>query len=164
MNKLKHKKSQAWGIDLMIAFAIFTFAIIMFYFYALNEPREAKENIDSLFYDGNIIADSILSEGNPKDWNSENVITIGILTDGKIDDEKLEEFYELSSDYDRTKILFNTKYDYYFFLGEPMILDAGNIEGIGKAPEEYDNLVKITRFTVYDNEPVTAYLYIYEES
>ena len=53
---------------------------------------EAEENIDALFYEGKIIASSILSEGYPVDWNSENVVTAGILTDNKINETKVERF------------------------------------------------------------------------
>lgn len=166
MNKMtKNKKAQAWGIDLMIAMAIFVFGILMFFFYTANQPGETKEIYESLFYDGSIVADSILSEGHPKNWQQDSVVTIGILNDNKINETKLERFYELSvADYSKTKILFNTKYNYYVFLSEPMTIDSEEIEGIGLNPEaqETDNLVKITRFTVYKNKPVTMTIYIFE--
>lgn len=159
----KNKHAQAWGIDLMIASVIFTVAIVFFYFYTLNQPGEAQETIDALYYDGKIIADSILSEGYPKDWNLTNVVTTGILTNNKINETKLERFYNLSnSTYAKTKTLFNTKYNYYFFLNENMIIDGTTIQGIGKEPLNDKNLIKITRFTVYKDKPMTAYLYVWD--
>lgn len=158
-----NKHAQAWGIDLMIASVIFTVAIVFFYFYALNEPNEAQETIDALYYDGKIITDSILSEGYPKNWNSTNVVTIGILSQNKINETKLERFYNRSDlTYAKTKTLFNTKYNYYFFLNEDMIIDGTTIQGIGKEPLNDKNLIKITRFTVYKEKPMTAYLYVWE--
>lgn len=162
-NLSKSKRSQAWGVDLMIALVIFTIGIAFFYVYALNEPSEAEENIESLFYDGKIITDSILAEGHPENWDLNNVITIGILTNNKINETKLESFYTLSkNDYAKTKSLFNTKYNYYFFLSENMTLSFGEVNGIGIEPSNHKNLVKITRFTTYKDKPMAAYLYVWE--
>jgi len=157
------KKGQAWGLDLTIAVIIFTVGLVFFYVYTLNQPGEAKETIDALFYEGGIIASSILSEGHPADWTPSNVVTIGILTDNKIDNTKLGGFYTLNAiNYEKTKNLFNTRYDYYFFLEENMTTIAPNVKGIGKKPSNAKNLVKITRFTVYRDKPITAYLYVWD--
>jgi hypothetical protein len=159
---INNKKSQAWGLDLMIASVIFSIAIVIFFFYALNNPEEGELNIDSLYYDGKIIGDSILSEGYPKDWNISNVVTIGILSDKKINETKLEMFFNLSdTQYLLTKSLFNTQYNYYFFLSENMTLSFGEVEGIGSRPLISQNLIKISRFVIYKNKPVTAYIYIW---
>ena len=156
------RKGQAWGLDLTIAAVIFTVGLVFFYFYALNQPNEAKETVDALFYDGEVLASSILSEGYPLDWNMNNVVTIGILTEGKINNSKLQKFYNLNaSDYEKTKNLFNTRYDYYFFLEKNMSTIAADVEGIGKKPGDAENLVRITRFTIYQDRPITAYLYIW---
>ena len=166
---LKRKKSQAWGADLMVAFVIFSIGIFVFFLYSINAPTEAEENIDALFYEGKIIASSILSEGYPADWNSENVVTAGILTDNKINETKVERFYNLAqADYAKTKRIFNTKYDYYFFLDRNMVISSGEIEGIGKPGTVKENinalnLVKVTKLTIYENKPTSAYLYIWEE-
>lgn len=157
------KKSQAWGLDLIIASVIFTIAIVFFYLYTLNEPSEAQEAIESLFYDGRIIADSVLSEGYPKNWDLSNVVTTGILTNNKINETKLKNFNDLSStNYTKTKQLFSTKYNYYFFLNETIVINGAEVLGIGKEPVNQKNLVKITRFTIYQGKPMTAYLYIWE--
>jgi hypothetical protein len=146
----------------MLASTIFIFGIVMFYLYALNDPEEGKENLEGLFYDGKIIAESLLSEGYPKDWNSADVVTTGILSDNKINETKLERFYNLAnSDYAKTRNRFNTQFDYYFFLSENMTINSVEVEGIGSNPPNPQNLVKITRFTVYKNRPVTAYIYVW---
>ncbi len=157
-----NKHAQAWGIDLMIGVVIFTVAIVFFYFYALNNPAEAEEKLSALYYDGKIVSDSILSEGYPKSWTASDVVIPGILTNNKINETKLENFDNL--DYERTKRLFNTRYNYYFFLNETMIIGSppSPVQGIGMNPSSYKNLVKITRFTIYQDKPMTAYLYIWE--
>ena len=161
-------KAQSWGIDLSIAIIIFTAGIIAFFLYVLNNPNQDIEILEELSNDGNIIMESLLSEGYPLEWNSENVIKIGLFQDNKIQDSKVQEFYDLCNlDYQKTKEILNTRFDYYFFLNTPLTIDAGNIEGIGKpgitsTTITSENLIKITRITNYQNKPVIAYLYIWE--
>ncbi len=113
----KLKKAQAWGFDLMIATIIFTAAILIFYLYTLNIPTETQEIIDSLTLDGNIITSIVLSDGFPSNWNSTNVLAPGILTNNQINQTKLEKFHALTlTDYQKTKSIFNTKYDYLLTL------------------------------------------------
>lgn len=165
------KKGQVWGMDLIIAVSIFSFALTGFYFYALNEQGSSEETIESLLYYAREISNILLSEGYPEDWNSTNVIEMGILTDKKINKTKLEKFYNLTqteSGYAKTKSLFNTAHDYYFFLEEDLIFGAVTVEGIGKPGITKDtisasNLVKINRIVVYKNKIMTAELYVWDE-
>ena len=159
---LVQKRSQAWGIDLVVAFIIFFIGLFVFYLYSLNYSS-GEDKLESLFYDGNLIANSILSEGSPLDWNSGNVIVFGILTGEKINETKLERLYSLSiNNYSFTKSKFNTQYNYYFFLSENMTIQSQNIDGIGNKPVTYDNLIKINRFTIYRNKPITMSIYIWD--
>ena len=161
--KQKSKKGQAWGMDLMIAFIIFSVGLVSFYFYTLNSGEDSEEIINQMFYDGNIIANDILSEGYPINWETDNVVKIGIISNNKINETKLNNFYLLSnSDYAKTKSVFNTKFNYYFFISENIILGGNTVEGIGKKPENSENLIKITRLTLYKEKPVTFTLYIWE--
>jgi len=153
----------------MVALIIFSIGIVLFYVYSLNAPGEAQESMERLFYDGKIIANTLLSEGYPLDWNTylDSVQKTGILTDGKIDEDKLEKFYGLTQDnegYKKTKRLFDTTYEYYFLLDTNMIIDRESVEGIGRSDyENAKNLVKVTRYTVYQNKPMAIYVYAWEE-
>jgi hypothetical protein len=161
--KKRGRKAQAWGIDLAVALMIFTFGIIIFFVYAVNKSNDAGETLDTMIYEGNVIADSILSEGNPKNWDFSNVVALGILSDNKINETKLENFYYLSvSDYSKTKQIFNTNFNYYFYLSKNMTINGSEVEGIGKEPSDEKDLVKITRFTIYEDTPSTANIYIWE--
>ena len=167
--KRENRREQAWGMDLIIAIILFSIGIMYFYFYSVNYSSESKESLDSLYYDGEIILKSIFSNGYPENWNSENAVTIGILSNGRVDKTKLENFYNLAqNDYKKTKQLFNTRFDYLLFLSEPMIINSVEVSGIGKlgaTPENIQskNLIKMTRFVIYEEKPRTAYLYIWEE-
>lgn len=153
------KKAQAWGFDLMVAAIIFMFGVFAFYLYSINQG-DSEETIASLSSDGSLTANSLLSAGFPEDWSLTNVAKIGILTGNKINETKLEMFYALSSeDYSKSKSLLNTKYNYYFFLDENMTIGGNSVGGIGLKPTSSQNLIKTTRFTIYKEKPVTAYLY-----
>ena len=171
---MKSKTAQGWGMDLIIAVSIFAVGLVAFYIYSLNSPGEAKENLEALSYDGRILANTILSEGSPTGWDKTSVAKIGILTNSKINETKLQYFYELtntSAGYNNTKQKFGINYDYYFYLNESMNINGiGEVDGIGKplvtrnsGYEDAKNLVKVTRYTVYKNKPMTAYFYIWEE-
>ena len=164
MINIKHIRAQAWGFDLMIASILFLGGIIVFYIYSLNYPEEGRETLERLSYDGWIIADNLLSEGFPINWNETNVVRIGILTNERVNETKLERLYNLANtDYQKTKALFNTKYHYYFTFSEQIVLPTyGPISGIGLIPTNPTNLIKITRLIVYQNKPVSLDIYVWE--
>jgi hypothetical protein len=133
LNKNKNKKSQAWGLDLLIALMIFIIGLAAFFLFYLNYSDDVGNDYESLSFDGNNLADSLFSEGNPPDWNSTLVVSIGLLTGNSLDPVKLENFYYLSqSDYQQTKAIFNTNYDYFFFLDNNLSIDNSSVRGIGK--------------------------------
>ena len=150
----KIKKAQIWGFDLVIAVTIFLIGVVAAYIYAINFVSESQETLDALFYDGNLISSLILSYGTPENWNLNNVEIPGILTNKKINQTKLENFYELDkTNYQNLKKLLGTKNEFYFnFTGMEIL--GQQIEGIGKFPTEQKNLVKIERFTIYNEKPV----------
>lgn len=164
------KKAQAWGTDLGVGLTIFLIAIIVFSVYSLNLSSENSENtLQQLNYESEYISDIILSPGSPQNWNEDNVLAIGITSENKINQTKLNQFYTLAkNNYQKTKAIFNTNYDYYFFLDTEINTPEGLKDGIGKPGINRNNinasnLVKITRLTVYKNQPITAYLYIFED-
>jgi len=136
------KKAQAWGFDLMGAAIIFLVGITLLYVYALNISSEPEEVIDDLIYDGNLVSDLILSEGVPENWNQESVEVPGLLTNGKINQSKLNMFYDLYlNNYGRLKKLLNTRYDFYFYIDcseeQEIIYDSGDLcldTGVASCP------------------------------
>ncbi len=164
-------RGQIWSLDLMAGLALFLVGITIFFIYSLNQPSQARENLEQLSYDGNIIADNLLSQGYPSNWNSSNVVVIGLTANKKIDQTKLENLYSMiysQDDYNKTKNLFDTQYDYYFFLDKNMTINSSQIAGIGKPGIDPQNinakdLIKITRFIVYQNKTTPLYLYIWEK-
>lgn len=158
-----NKKAQAWGFDLIIALILFFIGVTLLFLYIVNSPSTSKEKIDDLNYEGENVISQILSEGYPQDWNSTKFVQIGIITENKINETKLGFFYNLSTEnYPLILSLFNTKYDFFFNLSQQIIIDNVSIKGIGKEPSSYTNIIKITRFTIYKDKPVSAELLIWE--
>ncbi len=165
------KRAQIWGFDILAGMALFLIGIIVFFVYSLNQPGEAQDNFELLSYDGKIIADNLMSPGYPLEWNSSNVVTLGISSEDKINETKLQKLHEIiytENNYTITKNIFNTQYEYYFFLEQNMTINSIEVEGIGKPGATRNNidarnLIKITRFTVYQNKTTPLYIYIWEE-
>lgn len=161
----KIKRAQIIGTDVVVAFVIFSFGLVIFSLFLINFQTDAPGEFEALFYEGGLIAGSLLSEGSPENWESVGVEKIGILSDEKVNETKLENFYALSqSDYLRTKILFNINYDYYVTFGEEITINGVVVEGIGKPGVDLEsidseNLVKINRVTIYNEKPVELYVY-----
>ncbi len=147
---MRCKLAQAWGFDLLIATMIFFATVFVFFIYSINYPLEGKEDLSSLEYEASIIAENLMSEGYPADWDESNVVTIGISTSGKINETKLSNFQEL--DYDHTRNLFNINNDYYVNL-------SGNL--IGELPSDPESLIRVDRLTIYENKPVTLSVYVW---
>jgi hypothetical protein len=168
---MKRKRAQIWSLDIMAGMMLFLTGIMIFFVYTLNQPGEAQENFELLFYDARVIANSLMSSGYPQKWDSANIVTLGITDDNRINETKLESLYNIiytDSNYSYTKNILNTRYDYYIFLDENMTINSNQVEGIGKPGATKNNidarnLVKITRFTIYQNKTTPLYLYIWEE-
>ncbi|MEK6847031.1 MAG: hypothetical protein AABY16_02595 [Nanoarchaeota archaeon] len=164
------KKAQAWGFDIMVASLIFISGVIIFYIYSINYPKESQETLDKLFTEGDFISEMLLGPGLPDDWNENNAIRIGIISGNKINETKLERFYNLSDSqtnpagYVKAKSLFNTKYNFFMNLSQQITINSNPIAGIGKSfeGEQTKNIIKITRATIYQNKIVSLNLYIWE--
>ena len=150
LTKIKNKKAQAWSLDVVIAIVIFMSGVIILYFYAINYFNQGAQQLDDLLYQGNTAAELLLGEDE-----------LGIVLDGKINQDKLENFY--NSDYELKKMQLGVKDDFYFII--PNFEINGNpVEYAGKmSPADVKNSIKISRFSVYKNKPVKFELYVWRE-
>ena len=158
-----NQRAQAWGFDIIVATGIFILGIVAFFLYTINYPTGEQEKLDELLYEGNNVASSLLSTGYPENWTTLTVSKIGILTDNMIDQEKLNNFNELSSnDYGRTKSMLGTKYNYFVNFSSPMQISGTTVDGIGLFPVNSKNAIKISRVSLYQNKPVTIEVHVWE--
>lgn len=151
------KEGQAWGMDLTFAAMIFIAGIVAFYLYTINYKSSEGSEVDEARFEADLIAASLLSEGIPSSWTTTTVSKIGVINEGKINETKLAMVYNMSQlDYSRTKNLFGIRYDYFINLSETMVIEGTARAGIGREPNQSaKNTIKITRFTNYQNKPVT---------
>ncbi|MBU0906524.1 MAG: hypothetical protein KKD18_04605 [Nanoarchaeota archaeon] len=145
------KEGQAWGFDLVVGMVIFIVGIVSFYLYTTNLSGASQEVIGQLQQEGEMIADSLMSEGSPIDWDASNVARIGVLSDARINETKWAEFKSLT--YGRTKALFRVRNEYFVYIGN----DVAN--GVGLDASGATNLVKITRVVVYNQSVATLNIY-----
>jgi hypothetical protein len=168
LKSVKNKKAQAWSIDLTIASVIFLLGIVIIYFYSINLSNEAEDTLNILLYEGNFIASNLLSQGHPNNWkeftlpeDTDNITIPGILNEqGKIEEEKVKEFRNL--DMVKIKRKFSTKYDFCFQISEEFEVYPG--EGVCTSPpppDEVENKIRITRFAIYKDKPVSFYVDIW---
>lgn len=156
------KGGQAWGIDLMIAAAVVMAGMTLIYLYSYQLASRGERQLDSMNAIGERLANALLTEGQPENWNRTSVTSIGILTEGKIDQQKLDDWYFLTQqDYNATRRIFRTDYQYFVNFTEPMFINSTYIGGIGLEPISPERLIQITRFSLYQNKPVTIRIAIW---
>lgn len=147
---MENKKAQAWGFDLVVGLIIFLVGILAFYIYTANLPSQGEEMLQELQQEGEVVADSLMTEGSPVDWTPSRVERIGLLSDDRINQTKLDNFRSLAgSSYGSTRSMFRITNHYFVYLGGDV---AG---GIGANPTGATNLVKVTRVVVYNQSVKT---------
>lgn len=145
---IKNCKAQAWSLDLTVACVIFLISLIILYVYAINYKGGASENLNNLFYEGNTIAEILLSSDD-----------LGIVSQNIVNQTKLDSFYY--SNYSDKRKSFGIMDDFYFFI-DGMTINSTSISYIGRLNQSsLDSVVKITRFTIYKNKPVKLEVYIW---
>jgi hypothetical protein len=125
--EMRSNKSQMWFTDFVIGLVIFSLAIISYYTYTTNITKQDLIVMEDIISDSKVVSASLMSSGYPQNWESNNVVRIGITNDNnEINNVQFNEFIEL--DYNTTKRLFGSVYDYFlYFVNESG--DAQNVEG-----------------------------------
>jgi len=145
---IKSKNAQVWSLDIVVAIVIFVIGIVLLYVYAINYLSRSDEKLENLFYEGNLAAGLILSDD-----------TFGILSDGKINQTKLDDF---STSYSEKKSSIGVTKDFYFEL-EGLELNGLPATYVGKINNsQIEDFIQITRITVYNNKPTKFQLYIWK--
>ncbi|MDD5086371.1 MAG: hypothetical protein PHV16_01335 [Candidatus Nanoarchaeia archaeon] len=159
-------------MDMIIAIVIFGVAIAVYYKTITNLSNQDEVLLGDILESAKLISDSLLTEGYPKNWTSENVTHIGIVTDDKINQKKLDVF--LSMDYSNTKKIFGTIYDYYIFFEKSdgsKIRINNTTEGIGKPgvnstninqDENPKKLAKVIRIVAKNNSIARMVVYAWQ--
>ena len=156
------KRGQAWGFDSMMGAVIFITGALVFYFFALNYGSANNQKVDQLVHDTTSVADSLLSEGIPANWNATSVTKIGIITNNKVNNTKLATLYNMSRDnYNNTRRTINTRVNYFINFSEPRIVNSQPVQGIGIDPTNATDTFRVTHYIVYNDKPTTLYVILW---
>jgi len=137
-------KAQSFSIDLVIALLLFGFTLLFYYETTTNLSANEIASFKDVLYNAKVISSYLISEGYPTNWTKDNVSLIGIMTNNRVNETKLEMF--ASMDYSLTKQIFNTPYDYYLFFqarNGSIVPINDSVEGIGKPGVSYSNLKEV---------------------
>jgi len=145
---MRNKKAQGWGFDLIIGLTIFLFGILFFYLYVINIPLSEKDDYDALRDEAAVIANSLVSEGSPTDWDETNVVRIGLLTGKRVDEDKWHAFDLI--DYDRARVLLRATDNFYVYFNN----DTSDFRG-KYLDGSNESVIRVTRVVVRNNESAT---------
>ncbi|MCK5612408.1 hypothetical protein KAR91_61620 [Candidatus Pacearchaeota archaeon] len=138
---LTNKKAQVWSLDLLVAFMIFTAGIIIVYFFAINYIQGSPVILRELFFEGELASSTLMSDE-----------ATGILSSGKINQTKLDEFDALTDQ--QKKIRLGVSNSFYFTIPDL------EIAGVSKSAvgilntTSTNNQVQTSRIVIYQNKPV----------
>ena len=113
---LNNEKAQVGIIDMLASVFIFMIlmTVVMIYWYDYNRTlldRLEKEN--SMTIALGVTDNLIKNPGKPTDWNSSNVLVIGLASSDRIlSEEKVQSFCNIS--YNQTRALLNIMHQFYF--------------------------------------------------
>lgn len=148
---------------------MFFIALFVFYQYYSNTVSMDVGEIQNIRRDAQSISNFIMSGGYPEEWNSTNVDEIGIAEDNfRLNDAKLANLTEM--DYDKTRGLLNTQYDYYLYFMDKNKQEA-NISAYGKPGinitnieeiEDPKKIVTLSRFVFYNRNIYRMVLYVWD--
>ncbi|MBN1377182.1 hypothetical protein JW949_02510 [Candidatus Woesearchaeota archaeon] len=168
------KKSQVWVTDIIISLIIFTTAILLSV-KITNTAFGDDIDFENVEKEADYISEILMSQGFPENWNKSSVIRPGLLNREKtLDISKLNNFCNLTYPY--TKTLFSIRNDYYFFFRDNSLNKTLNITKCGFGSGDiitdencsfdlsllqYNDLVKIRRFLVYDSTIIEMDIYVW---
>ena len=120
-------------MDFTIGILIFLFTLGIYFGYTANFEKQEGGSIGKVLNSAQAISSSLVLSGFPKDWNSSNVIRIGISDDQRINSSKLQKFRGLN--YSKTKNSFSTPYNYavYFANKDGEVLNIDGTCSIGSS-------------------------------
>lgn len=146
--KIKNNKGQVWSFDLMIAGVIFLIGVIILFFYTINFSDQSKGQLSEFFYEGNLGSELLLSEED-----------FGILSQGVVNQTKLDNFSDLSDQAKKNSLGLNNN---FYFRMKNLTIKGVPAEYVGVVnTSNVDNLVQITRLAVYKNKPVKFEMFVW---
>jgi len=168
----KNKSAQGFTIDYIIGLFIFIFLVVVASKLFISiAPDFSYETT----YKNNVyLADTLLGQSYPLNWNDSNVILPGIANnDVRINTTLLSRFDNLS--YAKTKTLFNLENEYLFFFknksgiinmshcvyGYPIIVNSSCYPQLDKIT--YKHLTFVKRLVILEGKVAEMYVYVWRK-
>lgn len=173
MSKLrKNKNGQGFTIDYIIGLLIFIFLVVIASKLFINIVPDFSYKTT---YRNNVyLADTLLGQAYPSNWNNSNVILPGIANNNvRINTTLLSRFDNLS--YDRTKTLFHLENEYLFFFknasgiinmsrcvhGYPIIVNSTCYPQLDE--NTYEHLTTIKRLVILEGKVVEMDVFVWRK-
>jgi len=111
-----NRRGQIWTVDYTVGLLLFLIALVALVT-VLAKTSLLKDSFSDVLRSGDAVSEQLMGTGYPADWRSDDVLALGILTGNELSQRKTERLLALSQeDYDVTKRLLNTQYEYAFTL------------------------------------------------
>jgi hypothetical protein len=180
------KKSQSFSIEFILAFLLFSSAIVVSIKMISNIYKPTDFN--DLVKESELLSDNLLSEGYPINWTTDDVIKIGLLDNNRLSVNKLLSLYNMT--YYEAKTASGVRKDFFIYftrnksvLNMFYTIDAYNstIDSCGygspQVIQQYDgskciisfenathnNFVKISRLAVYNGTILTMNINMWDK-
>lgn len=113
---IRTKKAQMILFSILMALFIFLLVLSFFFDSLITKPIMQKDNTKILEREATRLSDSVLLPGYPENWHENGITTrkIGLSTDGKLDENKINNLSVLANqNYATTKTLLGIQTDYF---------------------------------------------------
>ena len=156
-----NRKAQVWYTDFIVSVLIFMIAIVIYFEYVNNLSKEEESNLEEMVMQAKAVSNNLMSEGYPFNWTENDVDIIGIVDNKRINQQKIEQFYNMN--HSIAKIKFGEIQNYYFYLEgqDGQKIDVSGKEYAGREPINPTKLVKINRITIYNSNIVKAVVQVW---
>jgi len=156
------RKAQTFSMDFLIASTVFVLAFSILYVYwtyttkQINETRDINDMIDKVY----LISQIWFRKGTPEYWNPSNVIDLGLASDHRFNQTKMDSLTDPLLDYDNVSDLIGVEtYDFYF-----RIYNTTNdlIYDFGLEPSSPENVIKIKRVGILNRNVAIVEVMVWE--
>ncbi|MFP4567575.1 MAG: hypothetical protein ACLFN8_01395 [Candidatus Woesearchaeota archaeon] len=160
------KRAQSWIFEYIVSFLIFLGLL----FIAINvlSSTSSKSYFEDVARDADHISSLFLSEGMPDNWSNSSVLSVGLMSDGRVDLNKMGEYDLLT--YNNVKSLLGVSSEFLFYFENSsgmMLVDGlcyrGFVEGCGdfKSFITYNDLATSRRIVVLDSSIVELVVVVF---
>ena len=145
------RRAQAWYLDVVMALFIFASAMVAYHYFSINIDSAKNDRFKEMSFAADALSSTLLKEGYPVQWNSLDVVRIGIThNDQKIDPQLWMEFTGLN--YTQSKQLLGMTYDFLVFFEDAQ----GNITKIGPMCAAGMPSINFTAYDTTCSAPIIA--------